>query len=429
MSKESEYVKLLADEDVRAWHDNLSQGSPITADVYLRRLGSFCGRNSITPKSLTKINPKRIQNLLITLVSDMKKGGNAGSYIHSNIKAVKSWLAFNEIEIKNKIKIEGSQDAPTLKEERVPTQQELRAILLAADLQQRVSCVLLAHSGLRPESLGDYYGKDGLKVSDFPEMEIHPRKQELVFSKIPTLLRVRNNLSKARHEYFTFLTGEGCQYLKEYLEQRMRSNEDLKHDSPILTPKKDSHTKKALGSHITSTNVGDMIRTAIRKAGFSWRPYVLRAYFDSQTLIAENNGKIAKDYRAFFMGHKGDIEARYTTNKGKLTQDMIEDMRSAFKKASSFLGTMQVESKDASELKRLFLLAAHVPEEEVRLKNLTDMGYDELGKFLRERLDKLVENGRRQLVVPVDEVKNYISKGYDFQANLGNGEAILKMIV
>ena len=34
-----------------------------------------------------------------------------------------------------------------------------------------------------------------------------------------------------------------------------------------------------------------------------------------ELLIAENNGKMAHAYRQFFMGHKGEIEARYTTNK------------------------------------------------------------------------------------------------------------------
>ncbi|MDI1495879.1 MAG: hypothetical protein K8823_1187 [Cenarchaeum symbiont of Oopsacas minuta] len=44
----------------------------------------------------------------------------------------------------------------------------------------------------------------------------------------------------------------------------------------------------------------------------------MRAYFDTQLLIAESKGKIAHDIRAFFMGHSGNIEARYTTNKGIL---------------------------------------------------------------------------------------------------------------
>jgi hypothetical protein len=60
---------------------------------------------------------------------------------------------------------------------------------------------------------------------------------------------------------------------------------------------------------------------------YTWRPYVLRAYCDTQLLLAESNGRLSHAYRAFFMGHKGDIEARYTTNKGRLTPQMMVDLR------------------------------------------------------------------------------------------------------
>lgn len=37
MPRESEYNKLLEDNDVKALYENLSQGSRITADIYMRR--------------------------------------------------------------------------------------------------------------------------------------------------------------------------------------------------------------------------------------------------------------------------------------------------------------------------------------------------------------------------------------------------------
>ena len=49
--RESGYPKLLDDYDLKAWYDNMAQSSPITADVYLRRLGSFCTRNSLYSKN------------------------------------------------------------------------------------------------------------------------------------------------------------------------------------------------------------------------------------------------------------------------------------------------------------------------------------------------------------------------------------------
>jgi len=73
-----------------------------------------------------------------------------------------------------------------------------------------------------------------------------------------------------------------------------------------------------------------------------------------QLLLAESNGRISHPYRQFFMGHKGDIEARYTTNKGRLTTEMIEDMRRAYLASDIFLTTQQVSSDD-SKLKELLL--------------------------------------------------------------------------
>ena len=43
-------------------------------------------------------------------------------------------------------------------------------------------------------------------------------------------------------------------------------------------------------------------------------------------MLAESKGMVLRDYRQFWMGHKGDIENRYTTNKQKLPESVIEDM-------------------------------------------------------------------------------------------------------
>lgn len=40
----------------------------------------------------------------------------------------------------------------------------------------------------------------------------------MIFNKIPTMVIVRSELSKAGHQYFTFLSEEGYEYLKDYLE-------------------------------------------------------------------------------------------------------------------------------------------------------------------------------------------------------------------
>ena len=75
---------------------------------------------------------------------------------------------------------------PTLRNERTPTPEELRRIFLSGDKKARTACVLTAHCGLRPVTLGNYRGTDGLRVRDFPEMRIEGDTVE--FERTPTML-------------------------------------------------------------------------------------------------------------------------------------------------------------------------------------------------------------------------------------------------
>lgn len=65
-------------------------------------------------------------------------------------------------------------------------------------------------------------------------------------------------------------------------------------------------------------------------------PYILRAYFDTELLVAESKGKMAYDFRVFFMGHKGSMESKYTTNKGMLPE-VLQEMRNVFARSEEFL--------------------------------------------------------------------------------------------
>ncbi|MBL7079282.1 site-specific integrase, partial [Candidatus Bathyarchaeota archaeon] len=192
----------------------------MTADVCLRRLGGFCLQNGVSPMGLLSVGEEELFNLLLDTVSSMEKSGYTGSYINSVLKAIKSWLGHNGIEIKRRIKVRGIDDTPSLKDERVPTNEELRKIFLSGDKKMRTASVLVAHTGVRIKTIGNYQGDDGLRVRDLPEMRLEARVVE--FEAVPTRVVVRRELSKAGHQYLTFLSEEGCDYLKDYLETRMR---------------------------------------------------------------------------------------------------------------------------------------------------------------------------------------------------------------
>lgn len=423
MTRKRKYARLFGDADVKRWYDNTARGSRVTADVYFRRLGNFCYHHKITPKELVEMDQKERYDLLLDFVSMMEKKGHAGSYIQSTLKAVKSWLAHNRVELKGKIKVKGAQDTPTLRDERVPTKQELKKIFLSGNKKARVSSVLVAHSGLRIKTLGNYRGEDGLRIKDLPEMMVEG--DSINFKQIPTIVTVRRELSKTRHQYFTFLTEEGCEYLKDYLEDRIREGETITSESSIITP------KLRMKPFIRAVNIGDNIRGAIRGAGFPWRPYVLRSYFDTQLMLAESKGLVLRDYRKFWMGHKGDIENRYTTNKAKLPETVIDDMREAYRRSQEYLQTTKLEENSEERLRHAFrkqlLLVAGFSQEELEKMDISSVNDEELQSIIRKRLLGEKTNDCPQKAVSVNDVESYLQQGWEFVATLPNNKVIIKL--
>lgn len=432
---EKKYGDLLNGRDVNRWYEELSRSSRITADTYLRRVGSFCNSVGISPLNLLDLDDKALTDLISDEVTSMEKRGLAGSYISSTVKAVKSWLTHNERKLTRKIRIKDPDGSPTLKNERIPTIEELKKIFASGDPRARAACALMSQSGLRPEVIGSYLGDDGLKISDIPELKVSGFSVE--FEKIPAMIVIRPELSKARHQYVTFLGNEGCFYLKSYLEKRLNEGEKLVPGSPLVVPAKFSLRSET--SFIRTINIGDIIRQAIRKASFSWRPYVLRAYFDTQLLMAESKGLITRDYRSFFMGHKGDIEHRYTVNKHILNEDLLEDMRSAYSRSLKFLET---EAKGISEEDHIRQLREHSirtyiaitggdlkEEEKERLLSLEESEFwKEISELFKTNRADALNNGNKHKTISERELETYLNKGWELVQIYPRGDkAVVKL--
>ena len=113
---------------------------------------------------------------------------------------------------------------------------------------------------------------------------------------------------------------------------------------------------------------------------------MLRFYFDTEVMLAESKGLVLRDYRQFWMGHKGDIEHQYTLNKGRLPDDVVEDMRGAYGWCRGYLETSSPESASEERLRSSFrrqlLPVAGFGEEEVEGMDLSmdDPSFQELVK-------------------------------------------------
>jgi site-specific recombinase XerC len=431
----AKYAFLLRDEDVKRWFDNLAAKSIITASVYLRTLGLYCELNKTNPKDIIKAaETKAFRDNFMDFVRRLEREGKAGSYIARFKKVLHSWLSYNGLNVKLKVNIAGEYDTPMIARERVPNKEELEKIIRMATPRARVSIALMAFSGLRPETLGNYNGMDGLRLGDFIEAKISDN--EIEFTKLPTMLIVRKSLSKARHQYFTFVPEQTITYIKDYLAKRVDQGEKLGKDTPLLGFDPRGLKKN---NFLRTTLVTRDIKEAILKAGFNWRPYVLRAYFDTNMIIAESKGKISHPYLQFLMGHKGDIEARYSTNKGVLPPDMIEDMRNAYKACEPFLTTLIKPLEESNIVKEakiealksmaksllgIDLLEVKIAKEKELRRELTK---DEELELYENELKKLREGKHNpQRIIYENELEKYLNEGWQFIATLPSQRILIR---
>jgi hypothetical protein len=131
------------------------------------------------------------------------------------------------------------------------------------------------------------------------------------------------------------------------------------------------------------------------------------------------------------MGHKGDIEATYTVNKG-VTQDTIEKMREAYKKCEYLLFTEKQQWVSQENLKAVMreqlLLAAGVTEDEIGKISPNKLSNEEFQDLLRRRLlGVMANNGNRQKIIPASELKSHISQGWEYIARLPDSEIVVRL--
>jgi hypothetical protein len=156
---------MLENEQIRRWWENNRVRSPLSDDVLLRNIGLYCEINKTSPDGMLKdAESGELKKQFSGFARKMEKGGKAGSYTVKFKHAIRNWLNFNVITASfNGIYTSGEYENPKLRGERVPSKDELSCIIRKAASRGRVAIAIVAYSGLRPESLGDYEGTDCLR--------------------------------------------------------------------------------------------------------------------------------------------------------------------------------------------------------------------------------------------------------------------------
>ena len=125
------YAAFEKDPTFVRWRTNLARGSPITAEVAVRRLGRVCELLDTTPQEMLATAEKDLkgfQDSLEDLVTRLESEDKAPGYILGLLKAVKSWLRYNDIKLTRRIKVSNPTATPTIENEQIPSHEELSNI-------------------------------------------------------------------------------------------------------------------------------------------------------------------------------------------------------------------------------------------------------------------------------------------------------------
>jgi len=341
-------------ETFALWVLNTSAGSPTTAFEHGKVLGRFLGRMGWSLDDLMKYaheDELGLERRLEIFARSMESQGYKRGTINNYFKAIRSWLGYNGIELKRRIKLSRTES----KREKVPSPDEVDLILSGATSRQRVCVSCVAFGGLRTEVLGQPEVYDGLRLDALPDLDI----DSLEFTQVPALVFVRMSLSKIGLPYRTFIPEPACNFLSQYLQlRRDKFNEQLTMDSPVIAVRKGWNNKGFRGAsrnlHVRSKTVSQDIRTAIGTLG-KWRPYDLRHFFLTWLKLAVARGACSEGYRIYWAGQRGKTADVYDLYKDDIPGAIIEDMREHYRQAQAFL-LPQKRDRDEERIRMRALL-------------------------------------------------------------------------
>ena len=281
----------------------------------------------------------------------------------------------------------------------------------------------MAFSGLRPESIGNYKGNDGIKLKDLSGLDISD-PHNIKFKEFPIKITVRDTqdpttrLSKNGNSFWTLCGHQTAGYVIDYLVERVDHGEILSPESPLITH---SFHGYGLQRHVRNQpdteHVRREIRETMRSAHFNERPYTLRRYFMQTLSTAELKGYISMEWRLFLSGHSGNIQSVYVNQKQSLNPDLEKMVKESFTKCLKLLETEHYENEDDKTLLySALLLTAHFSEEEINHLNLNSLSDTDIINLIKKRLsDNLTGNSDKYVSVPEKELNEWAKKGYSFR--------------
>ena len=340
-------VYMETDPDFKRWVSRLKRKSAVTSSEYGRKCLYGCEVIfHTTPAGLVDItskNRRAVEDRIDDWITEMENKKSGGT-VHNIVKPLQAWLKFREVPLQRSFEIDRSETRTLNGDDgtdrgRAPTPDELKQIINAATPRARVIIAGVAYSGLRPECFGSYDGMDAIRLGDISGWRIEGKH---FFMEPLAKVTVRRPLSKAGHQYFSYFGAEAVSYIVANLNQRLADGEVLDRSSPLIGADAAAARRagREVGHVICTKNVTADVRDAILKAGFSFRPYDLRTFFEVRMAIAESQKGVLNRFTEFMAGHRGNLSDYYSTHRQRLDLKLEEEMRRQYQAAEAYLSVV-----------------------------------------------------------------------------------------
>jgi integrase len=204
--------------------------SPYTRDPYERRLINFLIHVNLTPDEFVTLGrkeplvvEKKVMSFIATQKARIEKGEITGATISNFLKAIRLLLEMNDVYLNWKKIRRILPRSRRYSVDRIPTLDEIRQILDAADVRGKALTLLFLSSGVREGAI-EYF-----QIQDYSVIE---RDGKIVAGRL-VVYRGEPEM------HVTFISAEAVQALGKYIQFREEHGEQIYRNSPLFRDKFD----------------------------------------------------------------------------------------------------------------------------------------------------------------------------------------------
>ena len=398
----------------------------------LKGLCEFAGRS---PDELVRLSPREASRLVQDYVDMLAEKGYSIRYVNVCLAYLKTFFKVNGFKGPKALEVERHYQPSRYRKrsEYVPTPAEIHNMALAAGSARNKALILALYtSGLRNSTLR------ALLYRDVKE-ELERGLEVIKLPVYPEMKKVDAGACRGNIPYYSFVSAEAVEALREYLDERRRIYGSIEDDEPLFASEsKNVPPEIRRRTPIMKKSLTALVKRAAKKAGIKrWRevyPHCLRKAFES---ALRNAGLDIKD-QEFLMGHilPGSQDAYYDYTK-------IEGLRRKYMKINFFphLAASMEELRKKQVLDVVKLLGFSEEkikrvEEALAKYERVDEALEEIKKLSLESYKETEEtdcnrqgNCKRhevKIVLGEQRLVEFLSEGWDLVKELSNNRFVLK---